>query len=971
MRDLRTSATLTGQIGTLYSLGALGSMPDDQLVDVFLARVDAAASEAAFAALVDRHGAMVLNVCQRVLQNPHDAHDAFQATFLVLVRKAETIRRRESVGGWLFGIARRVAVRARLEAARRRRRLEKMGIERQSAHEDEKAFTCEPEADYGPLIEAIDRLPERFRAPVVLHYFEGLSADATAERLGCPRGTVLSRLARARERIRRRLERRGMSVESLMSAVSGPVRLISSPTVPSSLAEQTVRAASCLALAGMAIETVVPATVANLSRSVVRNLMLAKARVPSMLVILGLASAAIGLSMGAPADDKFGVVGAQPKKASRPATGSENTDAPQPNKADLGATVTIHGHVLDPTGKPVAGAKIVLGLPATGPGDFRPPRHLTFSDAGGRFEVAIATEMLSVAGPDRTARPAIAAIASGLGPDWIHVDAASAGNVLTLRLRQDDAPIEGRVIGLEGKPSAGSIVYPAAIMDFPNELLKKLGENAGKMNPDLWGEMRNALVMGKDGPISPVRTGSDGRFHLKGIGRDRGATLIIEGDSHELSFAMIFTSSDPAYSPLLLPSDGSGERRLFGCRFDLTVAPGRLIEGVIRDIDSGRPVGGAKVRSWSFGTATSDADGRFKIPGQPKGPLNQIEITVDDQPFIKVEKPVGDPSGLGPIHVDIALKRGVLVEGRVRSRMDGRPVKAIVQYYPLRDNPHLKECPDASFLDNNVSDEAEFVTDADGRFRAVALPGAGILTVRTIGRDFLSAKPLADQDAGKVLHAANFGMMMTQFQALVPINPRDVATIAIPDIIVDQGRSQHLKVAGPDGKPVTGLRLFGSLINSLGGDPLSGAELTFVHPEPGKELAILVVDRDETAGRLVVVKGDEPDPISISLQPAGRVIGRLVDDEGRPRPNVPFAVALVLQSIQRERFSVQPPTGPDGRFEIKGLIPGVTYNVAAVKNDTRDSLERMLGSIGKTQWTVKPGETQDWGNVQVKKYGPP
>ena len=252
-----------GQLVTLYSLGTVGSLPDDQLVEIYLARDDPAASEAAFSALVERHGAMVLSICQRVLQNPHDAHDAFQATFLVLVRKAASIRRRESVGGWLFGIARRVAVRARLEAARRRHHLEKMGIERNTSHADAITINNEPEPDYRPLIAAIDRLPERFRRPVVLHYFEGLSAEAAAERLGCPRGTVLSRLARARERLRQRLEHRGLSLEALMPATlaSGPI-VFDSRTVPSSLVQSTVRAASCLALAGTAIESVVPATVA-------------------------------------------------------------------------------------------------------------------------------------------------------------------------------------------------------------------------------------------------------------------------------------------------------------------------------------------------------------------------------------------------------------------------------------------------------------------------------------------------------------------------------------------------------------------------------------------------------------------------------------------------------------------------------------------------------------------------------------
>jgi hypothetical protein len=101
------------QIGRLYHLGSVGALTDGQLLGLFLARADPAASEAAFAELVERHGLMVLRVCRQILGDPDDAHDAFQATFLVLVRKADSIRSRESVAEWLFRIARRVAVRAR------------------------------------------------------------------------------------------------------------------------------------------------------------------------------------------------------------------------------------------------------------------------------------------------------------------------------------------------------------------------------------------------------------------------------------------------------------------------------------------------------------------------------------------------------------------------------------------------------------------------------------------------------------------------------------------------------------------------------------------------------------------------------------------------------------------------------------------------------------------------------------------
>ena len=217
MEDVRSSPVLGGQLSMLYKLGAVGTLTDGQLLDRFLARDDPAASEAAFTALVERHGAMVLSICRQFLGDSHDAHDAFQATFLVLVSKAGSIRKRESVGGWLFGIARRVAARAQVEAARRRRHLQEL-FESQPPSSDDAEFgrAIDAAADYGPLIDEVDRLPELLRSPVVLHYFEGLSTEAIAQRLGCPRGTVLSRLSRARGRIKERLEQRGVSFAALM-----------------------------------------------------------------------------------------------------------------------------------------------------------------------------------------------------------------------------------------------------------------------------------------------------------------------------------------------------------------------------------------------------------------------------------------------------------------------------------------------------------------------------------------------------------------------------------------------------------------------------------------------------------------------------------------------------------------------------------------------------------------------------------
>src|SRR5262249_17501866 len=147
--------------------------------------------EAAFTALVNRHGPMVLGVCRRVLRPAHDADDAFQATLLVLLRKARPLRRPELLGNWLYGVAHRTALKARTLAAKRRAR------ERPVV--DHLAGAPSPTAAWGDvrpvLDEEVSRLPAKYRAPVVLCYLEGKTNEEAARLLGCPTGTVFSRLA--------------------------------------------------------------------------------------------------------------------------------------------------------------------------------------------------------------------------------------------------------------------------------------------------------------------------------------------------------------------------------------------------------------------------------------------------------------------------------------------------------------------------------------------------------------------------------------------------------------------------------------------------------------------------------------------------------------------------------------------------------------------------------------------------------
>ena len=177
-------------VGALCRAGTFAGMSDGQLLERFLAR-GGEAGELAFAVLVERHGPMVLRVCRAALGDRHDAEDAFQATFLALVRGAGAIRRRDSVAPWLHGAALRVAACARAAGARRRKHEGRVAARRHDSARDRAAD------DLGAVLhEEVGRLPARYRAAVLLCDLEGLSIAEAARHLGCPVGTVKSRVAR-------------------------------------------------------------------------------------------------------------------------------------------------------------------------------------------------------------------------------------------------------------------------------------------------------------------------------------------------------------------------------------------------------------------------------------------------------------------------------------------------------------------------------------------------------------------------------------------------------------------------------------------------------------------------------------------------------------------------------------------------------------------------------------------------------
>lgn len=242
------------QVCKLVFADELG-LTDAQLLERFIAHRD----DAAFEAMVRRHGPMVLAVCQRVLSDYHDAEDAFQATFLVLVRKAASIVPREMVGNWLYGVAYQTAVRAKVANAKRRAR------EKQVQVMPDPVAPPDLRQDLRPLLDQeLSRLPAKYRVPIVLCDLEGKSHREAARQLGWPIETVSGRLARARKLLAARLARRGLALALGSLAVVLP-QSAAPACIPPSLLAATIKAASAMAAGKAVAAGMISANVAGLS----------------------------------------------------------------------------------------------------------------------------------------------------------------------------------------------------------------------------------------------------------------------------------------------------------------------------------------------------------------------------------------------------------------------------------------------------------------------------------------------------------------------------------------------------------------------------------------------------------------------------------------------------------------------------------------------------------------------------------
>ena len=475
----------------------------------------------------------------------------------------------------------------------------------------------------------------------------------------------------------------------------------------------------------------------------------------------------------------------------------------EPDVTPVPQTLPIAGRVVDRQGQPVAGAKVYLAVDPDEPlthAPISPPVRAT-TGADGRFRFTIdRIELASGLARNDHGSVLLAAFAEGYGPAWTKELTIDDPDGNRLELVADDAPITGRLIDLEGRPLPDVTVRVVQIDATPTEDLSPwLSET--RRNPDkayqTFHMFTRWLPAGLSMLIPPVETGPDGRFQLRGAGRERIVSILIQGAKTQTRVFQVMTRVGPSnLIRFSRPQPGHmsmyTDILIYAIGFEHVAGPGRDVEGDVVDAATGQPVPGVVIYPrmtyprafenhypqlrWQSDVSirvTTDVRGHYRLGGMPVGqPVELGTKFSDGMTYRPMYQGLTNAPGVEPARLDFKLVRGIPVQGRVTNRTTGKPVAALVQYLPTLENPNLS-------FSNNVSLFEPIATRPDGSFTLSALPGPGVVVAIVKDDRFLTADRA---QANRPAQARRLGVIrgvtsLEQCQALEPITPESTTKL--------------------------------------------------------------------------------------------------------------------------------------------------------------------------------------------------
>jgi RNA polymerase sigma factor (sigma-70 family) len=911
-------ATFLRHVHELATAEATHHLQDRQLLERFAARHD----EAAFAALVRRHGPLVWGVCRRVLHNWHDAEEAFQATFLALARKANGVGAGGSVSSWLYRVAYHVALRARARAGLRQQRERQVGAPPRADPLDE----VTGRELLAVLDEEMQKLPERLRAPLVLCYLQGKTRDEAARELGWSLGTLKRRLEGGRQCLRARLLRRGVALPAALLA-AGLAPSVGPAAVPAALAGAAVKAA--LLATGQGAQAI-PASVVALADGVLRA---GKLKAAAALV---LTLAVLALGAGA-------LIDPAPPDGGKPQPEKRAVAAPPPPTAEANG-LTVTGRVLTPDGKPAAGAQVAAvvfclqritgfdGLKVAAQGQ---------ADREGRYRLTLPP---LPAGEKYTVYLKAAGQGYALGAQFLESGAARPEATITLVAEK---VARGRLINIEGAPAAG--VKVRVVLD-----------NYAGQTPE-----------GAPWP-GPVTTDDQGRFTIRGVGKGYRLTLEIQDDRFvRQRFSLeVGARKDEENTLTLAP---------------LRVIEGKVTaQDTGKPVPDARVVIESVTGRLEQVEGRTDAAGRYRIIPYDGNQMNVLVLPPSGVPYLPWRVDFTWAGGAVKRTVDLKVRRGVLARGKVTEAGSGKPLAdAEVHFRPRRKGNPFYAALSAFLLEYNGTKSGadgtfQIAVPPGPGHLLVKGPGPDYLHVETSHGELEGGKPGGQRyypdalipldrkpDAEPVEVAAALRRGVTVRGGVVGPDGKPVVEGA--------GLCRSYLPLGVQFGPNT-------LLVQDGAFSLPGCD-----PEKANPVYFLDARKQTGAVVEVSGKQAQGGPVTVRLAPCGSARVRFVDQKGRPwaKERVgewPLFVHLFLvvtpgattwafpdtealqsdaalqANLDTERWRALR-TDAEGRVTIPTLIPGGTYHLM-----TGDG----LGTV-KKEFTVKAGQVLDLGDVSMKR----
>ena len=865
------SAAMLKQVIRTVAGGDRPALTDRELLERFSRDRD----QAAFATLVNRHSGLVLGVCRRALPTVQDAEDACQATFLLLAQKAKSIRWQPSVANWLYVTARQVAHNARVAALRRARREARAAVPEIVQPVDQMTGR----ELLAALDRELDRLPPRYREPLVLCYLEGLTRDETVARLGIPAATLHTRIDRGRRRLHEALTRSGWALGAGLLALAA--------TSPAEASPPRLVEAILAAVSGSA-STAVSALIRGVAVNSVWNRSIVAA-----LILVGIVGLGLGSFWAAPPAD-------QPAPAQNP--DKPQAQNPKPD-GDMGQVLTYAGRVVHgPEERPVAGAKVLMSGLKPGVVEFV-PRATTDKDGNFRFTVRRNEFGDKGVVPPEWSPPErfvfLRIMAEGFAGR-----AETAGQTgdranLTLRLLNEEI-IKGRVVDLQGQPIAGVKVSAYTNEAFNRDRNRKPLPFHASEAPGEW-----TLGVGPNDRSEAV-TDKEGRFNLRGIAKGEWCDLYFSGPSIVNGMAKLVARPQ---KPQTVRANGiytleKGDPQLvqYGSEFTHVAAPCKPILGTVREKGTGKPIAGARIgKVWirddePTAWTETDPDGKFKLTGLPRGGHSLRFQPPPNTPYLEAEFRVdADQPGTEPVTKDIEIERQTSATGRITDAA-GRPIRGRVEYRPLASNPHLKDNPLLARPRGQL-DAPTAQLDADGRFTLAVLPGLGVLLLRDDG-PFLPAELTKEERRAGVVDANDPELIdcrprpawPAEFHACKLIDVAEKKEVEVA-IALHPGKQRPLILEFPDGKSrdVTVLGLAPVAVDKAK-TIYAGGSGVVVALADGEKRQLFVVAQDGTMAAVATIEAAETGPVTLRLQPTGTVTGRLLDKNGKPLAETPLQV---------------------------------------------------------------------------------